>query len=145
MTPASRFASVGNGEALDFSRVPVVPIEEFRTSVLKMAEAKHRFCALMCSGSIGGPPAGLLAVLADDVGGRLYIAASEPVTSYKALTPELPQAHLFEREIFEGSGVIPEGIRGLSLCASSRRTKFLSSRKPEKRYTKSPSGPSTPG
>jgi Ni,Fe-hydrogenase III large subunit len=109
MSPASRFASVSNGEALDFSKVPVVPIDEFRSAVLKMAAAGHRLCALLCGGAVGGPPAGLLAVLADDIGGRLYLAASEPVTSYKSLTPELPQAHLFEREIYEGSGVMPEG------------------------------------
>ena len=109
MTPASRFASVSNGEALDFSRVPVVPMEDFRAAVLKMAAAKHRLCALTHTGRAGGPPAGLLAVLADDAGGRLYLAVSEPVTSYKSLTPELPQAHLFEREIYEGSGVTPEG------------------------------------
>jgi len=74
-----------------------------------MAAAGRRLCALLSTGVAGGPPAGLLAVLADDAGGRLYLAASEPVTSYKALTPELPQAHLFEREIFESSGITPEG------------------------------------
>ena len=105
MSPTSRFASIRNGEAIDFSKVPVVPIADFRAAVLRMAAAKHRLCALLRGGQDGG----LLAVLADDVGGKLYLAASQPVGSYASLTPELPQAHLFEREIFEGAGVRPEG------------------------------------
>jgi len=109
MSPTSRFAAMRNGESLDFSKIPVVPIDDFRSAVLKMAAAKHRLCALLCSGKDGRPPGSLLAVLADDVSGKLYLAASQPVTNYPSLTPALPQAHLFEREIFEGSGVLPEG------------------------------------
>ncbi|OGR47784.1 MAG: hypothetical protein A2X40_11650 [Elusimicrobia bacterium GWC2_65_9] len=109
MSPTSRFASIRNGESLDFSKIPVVPIEDFRSAVLKMAAANHRLCALLCSGKDGRPPGSLLAVLADDTGGKLYLAASQPVAGYPSLTPDLTQAHLFEREIYEGSGVLPEG------------------------------------
>lgn len=109
MSPTSRFASIRNGEAIDASKVPVVPIEDFRSAILKMAAAKHRLCALLCQAKDGGGPGGLLAVLADDVGSRLYLAASRPVASYPSLTPDLPQAHLFEREIHESGGVVPEG------------------------------------
>ncbi|PIP84116.1 MAG: hydrogenase [Elusimicrobia bacterium CG_4_9_14_3_um_filter_62_55] len=109
MSLTSRFASIRNGDSVDFSKVPVVPIEDFRSSILKMAAAKHRLCALFSQATDDRAPAGLLAVLADDIGGRLYLAASQPAASYPTLTPELPQAHLFEREIHESSGVLPEG------------------------------------
>ena len=109
MSPTSRFASMRNGDAIDFSKVPVVPIEDFRAAVLRMAAAKKRLCALFCTGMDDRPPAGLLAVMADDVGGKLFLAASQPVSSYPAFTPDLPSAHLFEREIFETCGVRPEG------------------------------------
>ena len=109
MSPTSRFVSMRNGGSLDFSRVPMAPIEDFRSGVLKMIAAKHRLCALLCTGKDGRPPGGLLAVLADDIGGKLFLAASQPVARYPALTPDLAQAHLFEREIHEGSGVVPEG------------------------------------
>lgn len=105
----SRFASIRNGESFDFSKVPVVGIEDFRSAVLKMAAAGRRLCALICMAEGGRPPGGLLAVLADDIGGKLFIAASQPVAAYPSLTPDLPQAHLFEREIYEESGVRPEG------------------------------------
>ncbi len=109
MSPTSRFASIRNGEALDFSMIPVVPMDEFRSAILKMAAANHRLCALFGASKDGRPPGGLLAVLADDIGGKLYLAASRPVASYPSLTPDLPQAHLFEREIHEDCGIVPEG------------------------------------
>lgn len=108
MSPTSRFASMRNGESLDFARVPVVPVPEFRAAVLKAAAAGRRLCALVYAAA-PKTPGGLLAVLADDEGGKLFLAASEPAKSYRSLTPELPQAHLFEREIFESSGIVPEG------------------------------------
>lgn len=109
MSPASRFASIRNGESIDVSKVPVVAIEEFRAAILKMAAARYRLCALICEGKDGRPPGSLLAVLADDIGGKLFLAASRPVTAYPSLTPDLAQAHLFEREIHESCGVRPEG------------------------------------
>lgn len=109
MSPTSRFVSIRNGESLDFSQIPVVPIEDFRSAVLKMAAANHRLCALLCGGKDGRPPGSLLAVLADDIGGKLFLAASRPVTAYPSLTPDLAQAHLFERDIHESGGVRPEG------------------------------------
>ena len=109
MSPMSRFASIRNGESLDFARVPAVPVSEFRAAVLKAAAAGHRLCALAALPAPPREPAGLLAVLADDAGGKLFLAACEPARSFPSLTPELPQAHLFEREIFESAGVTPEG------------------------------------
>jgi Ni,Fe-hydrogenase III large subunit len=109
MSPASRFASIRNGEAVDFSKVPIVPVEELRSAVLKMAAAGHRLCALVCDVKNDRTAGGLLAVLADDAGGKLFLAASQPAARYPALTLDWAQAHLFEREIYENCGVLPEG------------------------------------
>lgn len=108
MSPTSRFASIRNGEAIDFSKIPVVPVSDFRADVLRLAAAGHRLCALLGTGKAGAA-GGLLAVLADDIGGKLYLVASQPTDAYQSLTPELPSAHLFEREIFENCGVRPDG------------------------------------
>ena len=54
---------------------------------------------------------GILAVLADDGRGVLHLLRT-PVPAdrrYRALTPELPQAQAFEREILEEHGIVPEG------------------------------------
>ena len=105
----SRFACIRNGEAIESSKIPVVAIGEFCSAVLKMVAVGHRLCALLCTSEYGRAPGGLLVVLADDVSGKLFLAASQPVTEYPAFTPELPQAHLFEREIYESCGVRPQG------------------------------------
>ncbi len=52
----------------------------------------------------------LYAVLAEDGAGRLSAARTRlDAPRYPALTPECPQAHLFERELAEQFGIVPEG------------------------------------
>jgi Ni,Fe-hydrogenase III large subunit len=48
-------------------------------------------------------------VLAQDEQGELGALSTTVHGAYPALTPECPEAHLFEREIAEQCGVIPEG------------------------------------
>ncbi|MHB2025749.1 MAG: hydrogenase large subunit [Elusimicrobiota bacterium] len=108
MSPVSRFACVRNGEPIRAADIPVISIGEFRDSLIKAAAAEHRLCAIILFSDVE-KPAGLLAVMADDFSGKLYVVASEPTSRYESLTPVLPAAHLFEREIFEQSAIIPEG------------------------------------
>ncbi len=51
----------------------------------------------------------LFAVLADGSVGVVRVLSAEVGKEYAALTPELPQAHWFEREIFEQTGIVPRG------------------------------------
>ena len=51
----------------------------------------------------------LYAILSDDKEGFLWIGAAMVGTSFPALTTRCPQAHLFEREIFEQFGCEPQG------------------------------------
>jgi Ni,Fe-hydrogenase III large subunit len=51
----------------------------------------------------------LLAVLADDETGTLDACGTVVGESYPALTPDCPEAHLFEREIAEQCAIVPEG------------------------------------
>jgi len=51
----------------------------------------------------------LFAVVARDEEGTLSVASADVGESYPSLTPDCPQAHLFEREIAEQWGVRPEG------------------------------------
>ena len=52
----------------------------------------------------------LVAVIAFDADNTLAVARSTPVAkSYPSLTLPHPQAHLFEREVWEQHGLIPEG------------------------------------
>ena len=51
----------------------------------------------------------LCCVLAHDGTRRLMARCTPPVTAFISMTPELPQLHYFEREIYEQWGVEPVG------------------------------------
>ncbi len=102
-------ATAKNSEPLSLAEIPVLTAEAFRESV-----------AAACSG--GARPAGLfkaafpsgdriVAVLADDGASlfRLFSAEAAGLSSYPSLTPEIPAFHLFERELWEETGILPEG------------------------------------
>ncbi len=95
------------GEAAPRREVPEVSLPEFRQALLDAVSAGGRLSALF-----GRPDADrvrLLAVLADPEAGTLSLLETVVGDRYPALTPDLPQAHLFEREIAEQWGVVPEG------------------------------------
>jgi len=93
---------------LPLAEVPPLPVDRFRRSVLDAVGSGQRILSL--PGVPDGDGTGLLAILGSDRDHRLSAARSEPIRGgYRALTPECPQAHLFEREIAERFGVVPEG------------------------------------
>ncbi|MCX5794986.1 MAG: NADH-quinone oxidoreductase subunit C [Elusimicrobia bacterium] len=103
-----RGLALRNGQAVPLAKVPILAAAEFRDAVLGAVGAGCRLSAFLgrrlASGGVG-----LLAVLADDAEGVLSLLGAEPAQSFPALTPVCPQAHLFEREIFEQHGVRPMG------------------------------------
>ncbi|HLP31710.1 MAG TPA: NADH-quinone oxidoreductase subunit C [Geothrix sp.] len=96
-----------NGQRLPLREVPELPIAEFREAILRRVQAGDRLVCL-CAGLDAEPI--LTAVLADDAEHGLRALRSRlDAPRYPALTPDCPQAHLFEREIAEQSGILPEG------------------------------------
>jgi Ni,Fe-hydrogenase III large subunit len=81
---------------------------QFREQVVGDVEAGGRLAALFGQPLAGGRTR-LFAVSAHGSDGGLSVCAADVGTSYPALTPQCPQAHLFEREIGEQWGVRPEG------------------------------------
>ena len=104
--------TVHNGEAAAFDEVPVVSIKALGTALAESMRSGLRLCALFGIPAASGRLS-LYAVVGDDAAGRLMVLASEVGSEYPALTPECPQAHLFEREIAEEFGVTPQGHPGL--------------------------------
>ncbi len=104
------FLSFRPEERVDRRAVPLLPAAAFRAGVIGGVAAGDRIVAFM--GLPADAPDGaprVLAVLADDSTGRLAAAAMEPGDVYPALTPDCPQAHLFERELAESWGITPQG------------------------------------
>lgn len=103
-----RLVHTENAEVLPVGDVPVVPVVTFRETVIDSVRDGARLVAffgrpqedrrLLVFAVLAMPDAGPLGVLAMAVDGR-----------YPALTGACPQAHLFERELAEQWGVVPEG------------------------------------
>jgi Ni,Fe-hydrogenase III large subunit len=95
------------GEAVPVGEIPVVSAASFRDMVLGRINAGDWLAALF-----GYPAEGsvrVMAVLACPRFGELRAVAFEPGPGYPALTPDCLEAHLFERELYEQWGVVPEG------------------------------------
>ena len=97
-----------NRHTVPLAEVHTRSIEDFSETVLDAVSAGWRVIAMF-----GTPEDAdntrLLAILADDRGARLGAAATVVRERYPALTPACPQLHVFEREIAEQCGVLPEG------------------------------------
>lgn len=96
-----------NGEAVPMTQLPVVSIESFRDTVLRQIGAGGHLSALFTA-----PRSErflLFAVVCLPEREQVGLIATEVQDAYWGLTPYCPQAHWFEREIFEQWGIQPKG------------------------------------
>jgi len=100
-------ATLSNGGSISWRDVPEHGIYDFRELVWERVRAGGRLCSLF--GLPQGDDVILVAVLGQDGAGTLEVCRTRVNGSYPALTPDVPQAHWFEREIAEQWGVAPEG------------------------------------
>ncbi|OPZ72887.1 MAG: Formate hydrogenlyase subunit 5 precursor [bacterium ADurb.Bin478] len=101
-------AILRNAESIELSALPTLPIHRFRDQVVTAIADGARLAAFFAMRT-HRQSVRLFAVLADDQNGVLHALSSNVKESFPSLTAECPQAHLFEREIFEQTGVMPEG------------------------------------
>jgi Ni,Fe-hydrogenase III large subunit len=102
------FFRMSNAGSVPWQEVPEWPSAEFIAATEGELEHGGRLCAWF------GVPEGLairlVAVVALDAENTLAVGRSEPFKGgYPSLTLHNPQAHLFEREVWEQSGLVPEG------------------------------------
>jgi Ni,Fe-hydrogenase III large subunit len=106
----NRLLAMRTDQAVPRARIPQLSFEELRGAVVDAVEAGERIAALF--GEAPDPSGGVdvYAVLADGARARLRVGrATLDSDSFPSLTPDCPQAHLFERELAEQFGVRPEG------------------------------------
>jgi Ni,Fe-hydrogenase III large subunit len=96
-----------NRRTIALASVPVEPVERFRESVVGAVGGGWRIASLF--GMPDGSETRLVAILADDTAGELGATSTVVQDRYPSLTTDCPQAHVFEREIAEQCGVVPEG------------------------------------
>lgn len=118
--PASREAlQMVNGGAVPLQAVPRFSFSYFSHWLANMARAGSRvvslfalpaaLCALETETEEDDATHRLIAVLASDTTGKLSVVSAGVSKSYPSLTNQVPQVHLFEREIYEKHGLLPEG------------------------------------
>jgi Ni,Fe-hydrogenase III large subunit len=108
MTASREFLWLSNGASVPWTEVPEWPAAEFVAATAAELERGGRLCAWF--GVPEGSGTRLVAVLAFDGDNTLAVGRSAPATGgYPALTLRQPQAHLFEREVWEQHGLLPQG------------------------------------
>jgi Ni,Fe-hydrogenase III large subunit len=99
---------LANGSAIPWNDVPEFDRFEFIAGIDAALSRGARLSALF--GVPDGAATRMVSVLAFDADHTLLVQRSEPVRgAFPSLTPRHPQAHLFERELWEQHGLVPEG------------------------------------
>jgi hypothetical protein len=107
MSTTNEFAVLGNGTSLPWRDVPERSPGDFLAALGARLHAGARLCALF--GVADGAATRMVAVVAFDTDSTLAAMRSTPFSGgYPALTPRFPQAHMFERELWEQHGLVPE-------------------------------------
>ncbi|HOK65181.1 MAG TPA: NADH-quinone oxidoreductase subunit C [Anaerohalosphaeraceae bacterium] len=97
-----------NNQPLEAAQIPVVSLEEFTNAVRSDVLDGMRIASFFAAAS-GPHLVCLYAVIADENTGRLTVLSAAAQDSYPSMTPDCPQVHLFEREIAEQWGIVPQG------------------------------------
>ena len=97
-----------NRWAIAWNDVPIAALDLFRDRVVGAVRQGARLLLLFGVPEEHGRTR-VVAVLADDSKGRLGVLTALADKTYPALTPDCPSAHVFEREMAEQCGLIPEG------------------------------------
>lgn len=104
------FAILQNGGAIPRSQIPETSFAEFRHEIIDAVASGRPISALFGDAPSNSNFVDLYAVLAESTQSQLRIGKTRlNGDHFAALTPDCPQAHLFEREIAEQYGVHPDG------------------------------------
>jgi Ni,Fe-hydrogenase III large subunit len=109
MTAAGNWLVTRNAARTSLARVPRCEFAGLAERLLEAVAHGERVCALLgWLRPTGG--AEILAAVADDSEGLIRVAIGEVSgRTFRSLTPECPQVHLFERELAETLGLEPDG------------------------------------
>ncbi|MFA5256611.1 MAG: NADH-quinone oxidoreductase subunit C [Opitutales bacterium] len=108
MSASTPFALLANATSIPWAEIPAVPAAELVFATATELDRGARICSWFGVPESSGTS--LVAVLAFDADNTLAVGRSKPlVGEYPSLTKTHPQAHMFEREVFEQHGLTPEG------------------------------------
>lgn len=101
----SLFLPILNGQVLPLSEIPEASLEDFRKTIIQGVHDGLRLVCLCADAELR-----LFAVLAEDAAQQLRVGRTKLVqASFPSITPHCVQANLFEREMAEQYGLVPQG------------------------------------
>jgi len=102
-------ALLRTGQPIPQSEIPRLSLVDFRRVVIDGVGERQRVAALFGHAPQATDPVEVYAILADSARGTLRVARSVlDGEQFPSMTPDCPQVHLFEREIAEQYGVVPQ-------------------------------------
>jgi Ni,Fe-hydrogenase III large subunit len=99
---------IKNLQSVSLEDIPCLKTDDFRVELINKIRSGNRLVQFFGDSNSGSII--LYAITADDDVAKLSVNSTEikPDDVYCSITPEIPSAHLFEREIFEQYGIKPE-------------------------------------
>lgn len=105
-----KFTAFSNGSAVHLKNVPELPPDGFSRNIIDAVSAGMRVSALFGVPSQKNNATWLFVVLSDDEHNKLFAGRTEITgAGFRSITECCPQVHLFEREIAEQFGLVPDG------------------------------------
>ena len=99
------YRATHNGQAVPLQEVPCLPYALFSSYIIDSVDEGARICSFfgvpLTHLDEKGDGLRLFVVLAHDNEGTLAISSCNVEREFASLTPDCPQAHWFEREIYE--------------------------------------------
>jgi Ni,Fe-hydrogenase III large subunit len=103
-------ATLANGRALSLAALPLMSAAELALALREGLGLGLRISAYFGVPGEEGGESRLFAILADDERNRLFVGRAQTEGgAFPSVAREFPQAQLFEREIAEQLGLVPEG------------------------------------
>jgi Ni,Fe-hydrogenase III large subunit len=121
------FLMIRNSSSCLTEAVPAIELENFRSKITEFCNGSGGRIIALFGKKEKTENLKVFAVLGLDSKGELYISSTILSESeYPSLTPELPQANLFERELYEDFGVVPRNHPWLKPVRSGSNYEFYS-------------------
>ena len=103
------WSEIKNLQSISQKEIPFFPADKFFSDIIESVKNGRRL--LNYFGISESDKVKIYCLIADDELSKIFIAYTElnRGESYSSLTIDIPASHLFERELFEQCGIIPEG------------------------------------
>ncbi|MHB8853899.1 MAG: hydrogenase large subunit [Ignavibacteriaceae bacterium] len=100
---------IKNLQSVLLNDIPRLKVEDLRDQLIEKIKSGKRLVQFF--GDTENGDVVLYAIAADDNASKLFIASTKFTSQkeFQSITPEIPSAHLFEREFFEQYKIKPEG------------------------------------